>query len=118
MVGFPFFFVIVLSRVVILWIKWYPFYCFINILWVLYVLKGDTIIFEECIALGPWGGGTQLVVKDWIFMPDGFIKKITIGYGRVIDYITFQSDTQSSTIGTAGKIGCQNCDMVNDQHML
>ncbi|CAH1442806.1 unnamed protein product [Lactuca virosa] len=79
-------------------------------------MMGETTIFEECIALGPWGGGTQLVVKDWIFMPDGFIKKITIGYGRVIDYITFQSDTQSSTIGTAGKIGCQNCDVICIQY--
>lgn len=53
---------------------------------------------------GPWGGSKG---KKWMYMPEGFVKKITVAHGGVIDSIKFQSycitgDTQSLFFGGKG----------------
>ncbi|KAI3513207.1 hypothetical protein L1887_20534 [Cichorium endivia] len=75
------------------------------------VLRRSFVIFtgaynrgriEECIRHGPWGGPQG---KDWVYMPESSIKKITIVHGLgVIDRIRFQSDgeTQSAIFGGNG----------------
>ncbi|KAL4559457.1 hypothetical protein LXL04_031595 [Taraxacum kok-saghyz] len=59
---------------------------------------------DGCITFGPWGGSQG---KDWVYMPEGFIKKITIIHSGAIDRIRFQSElhtgeTHSSVFGGNG----------------
>ncbi|KAL4559458.1 hypothetical protein LXL04_031596 [Taraxacum kok-saghyz] len=48
----------------------------------------DTTILEKCITLGPWGTPEG---RAWVYMPEGFIKKIRISYGSFINGIEFHS---------------------------
>ncbi|KAI3684828.1 hypothetical protein L6452_34054 [Arctium lappa] len=57
---------------------------------------------EGCITHGPWGCSSG---KNWIYKPNGFIRKITIKHGSSIDGIKFYSggsstgETESSYFG-------------------
>ncbi|KAI3738652.1 hypothetical protein L2E82_28717 [Cichorium intybus] len=55
----------------------------------------STTSFEEYITCGPWGGWQG---KDWIYIPEGFIKTITIAHGIVIDSIKFEVESSSDEI--------------------
>ncbi|MFS7911656.1 putative jacalin-like lectin domain-containing protein [Helianthus anomalus] len=59
--------------------------------------------FEGCITHGPWGGSHG---KEWVYRPDGFIRKISVSHGGVVDSIKFQTywkgRTQSSFFGGSG----------------
>ncbi|KAF5817902.1 putative jacalin-like lectin domain-containing protein [Helianthus annuus] len=59
--------------------------------------------FEGCITHGPWGGSHG---KEWVYRPDGFIRKISVSHGGVVDSIKFQTywkgGTQSSFFGGNG----------------
>ncbi|KAI3737015.1 hypothetical protein L2E82_27008 [Cichorium intybus] len=57
--------------------------------------KADTTILEKCITLGPWGTSTG---KEWIYVPEGFIKKIRISHGKNINSIDFHSDCSEGAI--------------------
>lgn len=59
-------------------------------------MGGDETNFEGCISLGPWGGPKG---KKWNYMPKGFINKISIAHGGVIDSI---SDSTSFFGGKGG----------------
>ncbi|KAI3513208.1 hypothetical protein L1887_20535 [Cichorium endivia] len=64
-------------------------------------MGGSSSSIEACISHGPWGGSNG---KDWVYMPESFIKKITLVHAGVIDRIRFQSDgeTQTAIFGGTG----------------
>ncbi|XP_024972819.1 jacalin-related lectin 3-like [Cynara cardunculus var. scolymus] len=76
---------------------------------------GVTTDFEGCISLGPWGGPKG---KIWNFMPQGFIKKISIKHGGVIDSIKFQSESASFFGGKGGNQTDRICIDYPDEYLV
>ncbi|KAL4559456.1 hypothetical protein LXL04_031594 [Taraxacum kok-saghyz] len=64
-----------------------------KILWFLYALislqEAYAHLIEKCITLGPWG---RSMGTEWIYFPDGFIKKIRISHKTNINGIEFHSE--------------------------
>lgn len=65
-------------------------------------MGGSSSSIEACITHGPWGGSNG---KEWVYMPESFIKKITIVHAGVIDRIRFQSDGETQTAIFGGNGG-------------
>ncbi|KAL4559459.1 hypothetical protein LXL04_031597 [Taraxacum kok-saghyz] len=72
----------------------------------IHLKQADTSILEKCITFGPWGSSEG---KEWIYIPEGFIKKIRISHGPDINSIEFHSEcsegeTRKSLFGVEGGI--------------
>ena len=53
-------------------------------------MQGAKPSFDGCLTHGPWGGSEG---ENWVYMPKGLISKINIVHGKVIDAMTFQSNS-------------------------
>lgn len=62
----------------------------------MYDLQEGTDEYEGFITHGPWGGSHG---KEWVYRPQGFIRKIFVRFSDVIHSITFETETQSSSFG-------------------
>ncbi|CAL5332264.1 unnamed protein product [Camellia sinensis] len=63
---------------------------------------GKISSLEDCISIGPWGGGGG---ESWAYKPQGRISQIVVQHGLVVDSILFQSRSSDGLVDYSEKFG-------------